>query len=162
VRTEVKFEVIKSMDDSHPYPTLLGIDWAFHNYPLLNLKKRQMLVETDTLHMVSPLDPNEGDRYNEPVDEYVHIFVTENVYKIIGCKEDDINTTTCGELNWWSVKSHDTDFEDSMERWQQKLYEAVRKNLDPTNLMDRIWWMRLLVGCNTILNTTGFTPLIYY
>jgi hypothetical protein len=30
-----------------------------------------MSFETDTLRMTTPLDPNEGDIYNEKVDEYV-------------------------------------------------------------------------------------------
>jgi hypothetical protein len=69
VKTKVDFEVIEIMDDSNPYPTLLGIDWAFENNVVLNLKKRKMSFEIDTLHMITPLDPNEGDKYNEPVDE---------------------------------------------------------------------------------------------
>jgi hypothetical protein len=41
VKTKVDFEVIEIMDESDPYPTLLGIDWAFDNNVVLNLKKRQ-------------------------------------------------------------------------------------------------------------------------
>jgi hypothetical protein len=69
VKTKADFEVIEIMDESDPYPALLGIDWAFDNNVVLNLKKRQMSFETDTLCMVVPLDPYEGDHYNEPVDE---------------------------------------------------------------------------------------------
>jgi hypothetical protein len=29
VKMKAYFEVIEIMDDSDPYPTLLGIDWAF-------------------------------------------------------------------------------------------------------------------------------------
>jgi hypothetical protein len=39
VKTKVDFEVIEIMDDSNPYPTLLGLDWAFENNVVLNLKK---------------------------------------------------------------------------------------------------------------------------
>jgi hypothetical protein len=39
VKTKAYFEVIEIMDDSDPYPTLLGIDWAFDNNVVLNLKK---------------------------------------------------------------------------------------------------------------------------
>jgi hypothetical protein len=69
VKTKADFEVIEIMDESDPYPALLGIDWAFDNNVVLNLKKRQMSFETDTLCVVAPLDPYEGDWYNEPVDE---------------------------------------------------------------------------------------------
>jgi hypothetical protein len=61
--------VIEIMDDSDPYPALLGLDWAFDINALMNLKKRQMSFETDTLHVIVPLDPNEGDIYNELVNE---------------------------------------------------------------------------------------------
>jgi hypothetical protein len=40
VKTKVDFEVIDIMDESDPYPALLGIDWAFDNNVVLNLKKR--------------------------------------------------------------------------------------------------------------------------
>jgi hypothetical protein len=65
VKTKAKFEVIEFMDESNPYSTLLHIDWAFENNAMLNLKKRQMSFETDTLCVVVPLDSYEGDWYNE-------------------------------------------------------------------------------------------------
>jgi hypothetical protein len=118
VKTKVDFEVIEIMDESDPYPALLGIDWAFDNNAVLNLKKRQMSFETDTLCVVAPLDPYEGDRYNEPVDEDAQSSVIENIYKIMGHREDYINPTTDGELSWRSVKSYDMDSEDAMDRWK--------------------------------------------
>ena len=39
VSTLVVFEVIKIVDDSNPYPTLLGIDWATEMNKVINLKK---------------------------------------------------------------------------------------------------------------------------
>jgi hypothetical protein len=69
VKMKEDFEVIEIMDEYDPYHTLLGIDWAFDNNAVLNLKKRQMSFETDTLHVITPLNPNEGDRYNDPFDE---------------------------------------------------------------------------------------------
>jgi hypothetical protein len=98
VRTKANFEVIEIMDESDPYPALLGIDWTFDNNVVLNLKKRNMSFEIDTLHMVAPLDPYEGNQYNEPVDEDAHSSVIENIYKITRCKEDYINPTIDGEL----------------------------------------------------------------
>jgi hypothetical protein len=71
VKTKEYFEVIEIMDESNPYPPLLGIDWAFDNNIVLNLKKRQMYFETDTLHVILPLDMNEGNRHNEPMNEDV-------------------------------------------------------------------------------------------
>lgn len=77
--------------------------------------------------MIAPLDPNEGDRYNEPIDEDAQSSIIENIYKIIGLKEDYINPTADGELSWSSMKSYDIDLEDTMERWQHKLYEIFTR-----------------------------------
>lgn len=48
VRSKVDFEVIEIIDDTNPYPTLLGIDWEFDNLAILNLKKRQMSFDLKT------------------------------------------------------------------------------------------------------------------
>jgi hypothetical protein len=39
VRAFVDFEVIEIVDDSCPYPALLGIDWGFNNSTVIDLKK---------------------------------------------------------------------------------------------------------------------------
>jgi hypothetical protein len=62
-RTFAYFEVIEIVDDSCPYPALLGIDWAFDNSTDVDLKKRHMKFEKDGLRIVSPLDPGEGPQY---------------------------------------------------------------------------------------------------
>ena len=46
VRTKADFEVIEIMDDTTPYPTLLGLDWAFGNQVIINLKIRKMTFES--------------------------------------------------------------------------------------------------------------------
>jgi hypothetical protein len=42
VRTFADFEVIEIVDVSFPYPALFGIDWAFDNSTVVDLKKRCM------------------------------------------------------------------------------------------------------------------------
>jgi hypothetical protein len=59
------------MDDSDPYPNLLGIDWAFDYNAILNLKQWHISFETNTWHIIVSLDPNEGDMYNNPMNEDV-------------------------------------------------------------------------------------------
>ena len=39
------FEVIDIIDDSYPYPTFLGFDWAYDIDVIINLKKTQMIFE---------------------------------------------------------------------------------------------------------------------
>lgn len=36
--TQTDFELIEIVDDSNPYPTLLGIDWAIDMNGVINLK----------------------------------------------------------------------------------------------------------------------------
>ena len=45
VKTYTDFEVIDIMGDKDPYPALLGIDWAFENYAIIDLKKELMILE---------------------------------------------------------------------------------------------------------------------
>jgi hypothetical protein len=60
------------MDDLDPYPNLLGIDYAFNNNAIINLKQQHISFETYILCIIVPLDPNEGCRYKEPVNEDAH------------------------------------------------------------------------------------------
>jgi hypothetical protein len=60
VRTFTDFEVIEIVDDSFPYPALLGIDWAFDNSTPIDLNKRCMTFEKVGLRVIAPLDPYEG------------------------------------------------------------------------------------------------------
>jgi hypothetical protein len=53
VRTFVDFEVIEIVDDSYPYPMLLGIDWAFNNSTIVDLKKISMTFEGDGLRVIA-------------------------------------------------------------------------------------------------------------
>jgi len=56
----IDFEVIEIVDDSNPYPMLLGIDWAIDMNGVINLKKRKMIVYKNSLRIVVLLHPMEG------------------------------------------------------------------------------------------------------
>ena len=79
VRTFTYFEVIEIVDDSFPYPTLLGIDWTFDNSTVVDLKKICMTFERDGLQVIALLDPDEGQRYTEPIIEEDHACKLENI-----------------------------------------------------------------------------------
>jgi hypothetical protein len=68
VKTVADFEVIKIMGDKDPYPTLLGIDWTYDNYAVIELKRDTMTFEADRIKVVQPLDLYVGPRYTEPMD----------------------------------------------------------------------------------------------
>ena len=66
VRTKEDFEVIEIVDGTTLYPTLLGLDWAFDNQIMINLKTRKMTFESKDYRVIAPLDPSEGERFVEP------------------------------------------------------------------------------------------------
>lgn len=76
------FEVIKIVDDSNPYPTLLRIDWATNMNGVINLKKRNMIFKRKSLCVIVPLDPVEGSCYTEPVYNYESDDDLDYIYKI--------------------------------------------------------------------------------
>ena len=82
VRTFEDFEVIEIVDHNCPYPALLGIDWAFNNSSVVDLKKRHMNFEKYGLRVITPLDSNEGQRYTEPIREEDCAYELENIYKL--------------------------------------------------------------------------------
>ena len=45
VHNLANFKVIEIIDDNTPYPVLLGIDWAFKNQVVINLKRKTMSLE---------------------------------------------------------------------------------------------------------------------
>jgi hypothetical protein len=100
VRTFADFEVIEIVDDSCPYPALLGIDWAFNNSIFFYLKKRRMTFEGDGLRVIACLDPDEGQRYTEPIREEDYTYALEKIYKLTARQQDYINPTADGNLSW--------------------------------------------------------------
>jgi len=66
VRTKTDFEVIEIEDDITPYPTFLGLDWAFENHAIINLKTKKMTFESREYRVIMSLDPSEGERFVEP------------------------------------------------------------------------------------------------
>jgi hypothetical protein len=66
VCNKADFEVIEIVDDTTPYPTLLGLDWEFENQTIINLKTRKMTFESREYRVIAPLDPSEGERFIEP------------------------------------------------------------------------------------------------
>ena len=81
VSTLADFEVIEIIDDSNPYPTLLGIEWEIDNYAVINLKNRHMTFEGKGLRVIVPLGPSQGERYTELV-RYEDQDVLDHIYNI--------------------------------------------------------------------------------
>jgi hypothetical protein len=73
VRTMEDFGVIDIVDNTSPYPTLLGLDWDFDNQDIINLKTRKMIFDSGEYKVIVPLDPLEGGRCVEPATENILI-----------------------------------------------------------------------------------------
>ena len=122
VSTLVEFEFIEIIDDSNPYPALLGIECAMENATVINLKKRQMTFKGRDLIVSVPLDPSQGERYIEPLrDEYQDDL--EHIYNITDKEEDYVNPTAEGILDSQCDSSCMTDSDDGLENWQNRLHE---------------------------------------
>jgi hypothetical protein len=78
---------------------LLGIDWAFKNSNVVDLKKRRMTFEGNGLNFIAPLDPDEYHKYTEPIREEDHAYEIENIYKLASRQHDYINPTVDGNLS---------------------------------------------------------------
>jgi hypothetical protein len=57
----VEFEIIEIMGggggrEVYMYPNLLGIDWAYKKYAIIDLKKEIMAFEYDGMKVTLPLD----------------------------------------------------------------------------------------------------------
>lgn len=99
VKSTIDFEVIETIDETYPYLALLGINRAFDNNAILNLKNRKMSLDLDTMILVTPLDPCKGERCIEPIKEELEIEEIDNLYNITTRREDYANPTIDGELS---------------------------------------------------------------
>ena len=95
----VDFEVIEIIDDSNPFPALLGIDWAFDNLAVINLKKKQMTFEGPNIRIIVPLDPSMGPRFSEPIRVEEEVREIDDFYKMTTMQDDYINPTIDGMLS---------------------------------------------------------------
>ena len=105
LRTYAYFEVIDIVDDTNPYPTLLGFDWEINNQTIINFKKMILSFEDSELRVVAPIDPLEGKIYVEPVNSEGQGNYLDQLYNIMSSREYYINSTVDGKLSWWSVSS---------------------------------------------------------
>ena len=60
VKTMSYFKFIEIIGEKDPYPTLMGIDWAYENYIFIDLKKEIMTFEVVGMKLTQSLDPYQG------------------------------------------------------------------------------------------------------
>jgi hypothetical protein len=119
VKTIVDFEVIEIMGDKDPYPALLGIDWAYDNYAVIDLNKDTMTFEAEGIKVVQPLDPYVGPRYKEPTDDNMEGEDLDQLYIVTaGTRDDYINPIVDGSVSWRSIQPVDKDSKLEFDSWQ--------------------------------------------
>ena len=117
LHTFADFKVIDIVDDTTPYPALLGIDWAMENQMIINFKRRILSFEDDDMWVVVPLDLLERPRYVELVFNKGQGDHLDTIYNITTIQEDYINPTTDGNLSWKYESSCKFDLGKSLEKW---------------------------------------------
>jgi hypothetical protein len=119
--TTTDFEVMDIVDESIPFPTLLGIDWVFDNHAIINLKTRKMIFEAGNFRLVSPLDPSDCEMYVEPMPDSVLGDDVNHLYRTTIREKNYVNPTIDGVLSW-SINSDISYSNTGVENWQQILH----------------------------------------
>ena len=60
LRTYDDFEVINIVDETNPYPPLLGIYWEIDNQTIIKFKKRILSFKAYEIRVAAPIDLLEG------------------------------------------------------------------------------------------------------
>ena len=94
------FEVIEIIDDNTPYRAMLGIDWAFENQAIINLKKKTMSLEGKGIRVIGLLDPALRPRYTKLIIAEEEARNIDTVYQLTAVKGDYINPTDEWMLSW--------------------------------------------------------------
>ena len=74
-----------------------------------------MTFEGDGLRFIAPLDPDEGQRYTEPIREEDHAYELENIYKLTTRQQDYINPMVDGNLSGKSDNACSSNSEEALE-----------------------------------------------
>ena len=123
VQSLANFKVIKIIDDSNPFPALLGINWAFENLVVINLKKKQITFERHNIRIIVPLDPSMGPRYTKPIRAEEEMKEVDDLYKMTTAQEAYINPTADGTLSQSYASSWTSDSDEDMENLQTQMHD---------------------------------------
>lgn len=91
--TQKNFKGVEIVDDSNPYLSFLGIDWATYMNGVINLKRQKMIFEKNSLPIVVPLNPSEGARYSESMRNEDNDDELDYIYQIAMQYHDRVNLT---------------------------------------------------------------------
>jgi hypothetical protein len=100
---------------------LLGLDLAFDNQEIINLKAIKMNFESGEYRFIAPLDPSEGERFVETT--FLDLDEINQLYRTTTREENYVNPTAYGVLRWRRIASCSSDSDTCLENWQQRLHE---------------------------------------
>jgi len=114
------FEVIEIMLDKDPYPTLLGIDWSYDNYAVIDLNKDTMTYKEDGINVFQPLAPYVGPKYEDLTYNNMEGKDLDHLYTVTtGTRDNYINPIVDGSISWRSIQSAGEDLELAFDSWKQ-------------------------------------------
>ena len=91
--------MINIVDDMNLYHALQGINWVIDNQTIIKFKKRILTFEDEELRVVALLDPLEGQRYVEQVNNEGQDGYLDHIYNITSAKDDYVNSTVDKKLS---------------------------------------------------------------
>lgn len=80
-----------------------------------------MVFEKNFVRVVIPLDPAEGAWYTEPIHDDYDEKDIDHLYNLTTWDEDWINPTTDGHISWEKDSSCQSDSNEELVNWQNKL-----------------------------------------
>jgi len=92
---------------------------------MVNLKKRQLVLEQGDLRVISPSEPKDGRRYAETIKGGMATEGLENLYKVTMRDEDYINPLADGNISWRGISSFTLDSDEGLENWKERLHEVL-------------------------------------
>jgi len=116
------------MGDRDPYLVLLGIDWAYYNYVVIDLKRDTMTFEVDGIKVVQPLDMYVVPWYTKQIEKNMEGEDLDQLYiVIVGRTTEYINPMIDGLVSWRSIQLADGDLELGFDSWQWGAYEIFSR-----------------------------------
>jgi len=98
-----------------------------------------MIFEAEGMRVIQPLDPYQGPRFTEPVDDRDEPGMLDHLYTlIVGKREDYINPTAGVSISWRSIQSSETGSKATWDAWQQGRYELNTRRCE---MISRLNWI---------------------
>ena len=108
---------------------LLGINWAIENKTIIKFKKLILSFKDEEMRVVSPIDPHEGQIYVEPIYSEGQGDYLDHINNITSLKDDYINPTADGNLNWRSTSSCTSDSGEALEKWKKQTARGLYEDM---------------------------------